>query len=428
MENTLAALRARTAILTNFAWAVAGNVTSSGCQWLIVVLLARIGTPDIVGQYTLALAVVSPVFLFASLNLRNIQSTDVVEPRPVATYLSIRLLTASVALALSLALAWWGYQSEGVRLTILAVALAKVVDAVVETIYGQLQQEERIEPISRSMMARSLLGLAVFGAVAAVTQSAPWAAVSLCLTSMAVLLAYDLWALRHPGESTGALLGRIRPHLAGLLRASLPILRVATPSGALLVLVSLNANLPRYFLAHYYSETEVGLLSAMFYLTVAANTTVMALGQSGSSRLARSYSARNGRGFLRMSLALLGLAGMLGAALTLAARFWGEPLLGAIYGPAYARHTDAFFWLMVGGSLSYVASACGYIMSSARYFLPQLPMLAATTLAMTAALWVLVPAGGLVGAAIAQAIGYLVQAILSLGLVVPLWLRLRGER
>jgi len=39
----------------NFSWTFVGNVIYSGCQWCMLVVLAKLGNPTIVGQYGLAL-------------------------------------------------------------------------------------------------------------------------------------------------------------------------------------------------------------------------------------------------------------------------------------------------------------------------------------------------------------------------------------
>src|SRR2546429_8143700 len=82
----------------NFSYAVVGNVTYASCQWGILVALAKLGTVEMVGQYAYALAITTPVFLFANLQLNALQLTDDASSYTFSDYLSIRLFTCVVAL------------------------------------------------------------------------------------------------------------------------------------------------------------------------------------------------------------------------------------------------------------------------------------------------------------------------------------------
>src|ERR1700730_18006925 len=75
----------------NFAWTTIGNVVYSACQWAIVCLLAKLGSPEMVGQYALGLAVTTPVLMLGQLNLRAVLATDVGERHTVRDYCGLRL-------------------------------------------------------------------------------------------------------------------------------------------------------------------------------------------------------------------------------------------------------------------------------------------------------------------------------------------------
>src|SRR5450759_4705386 len=60
----------------NFGWTVAGNVIYAGCQWGVLIVIAKSGTPAMVGQFALALAVTAPIMILANQGLRALQATD----------------------------------------------------------------------------------------------------------------------------------------------------------------------------------------------------------------------------------------------------------------------------------------------------------------------------------------------------------------
>ena len=83
----------------NAAWTLAGNLSFGGCQWGILIVLAKVGSADMMGQYILGVAVTSPIIMFASLQLRAVQSTDVRGEYLCGHYVGLRLVTAAVAVA-----------------------------------------------------------------------------------------------------------------------------------------------------------------------------------------------------------------------------------------------------------------------------------------------------------------------------------------
>jgi hypothetical protein len=56
-EAALAAPTGGLSLRKNFSWTFVGNVVYAACQWGILVALAKLGTPEMVGQFTLGLAV-----------------------------------------------------------------------------------------------------------------------------------------------------------------------------------------------------------------------------------------------------------------------------------------------------------------------------------------------------------------------------------
>ena len=136
----------------NLAWMMIGNVVQAGAQWGIVVVLARLGDADSVGGYALALAIVSPVFLFFNMHLRALLATDVSLNTSVGTYFSLRLATASAATVLLLAAACFRGPEQG--LVLAGLALAKAFEAISELLYGELQRTGQMDRIGKSMIVR----------------------------------------------------------------------------------------------------------------------------------------------------------------------------------------------------------------------------------------------------------------------------------
>lgn len=396
----------------NFSWTLIGNLVYAASQWGMLVAIARLGTPAMVGEFSLGLALTSPIILFSNLQLRNIQANDAVGQFAFKDYFILRLITTVAALSAVVGLVATGSYA-GSSATILIVALAKSFESVSDVYYGLFQQHERMDAVSQSLMLRGLLSLAALSAGLYVTASLVWGIVAMTLCWAAVLLLFDIpYGVR--------VLKQLRPAVfthTGTV-TSLPkrlskLALLATPLGITMLLISLNTNVPRYFLEHFQSTYTLGIFSALAYVMVAGKTVVTALGQAAGPRLAKHHAAGEYKAFRSLAAKLIATGALLGfggVAVTLIA---GRPLLRLLYGAEYSRHNEVFVLLMVATGLVFVASFMGYIMTAARYFKVQAPLFAAVLLASCLACWGLIPGYGLTGAALASVISAATHLLLS---------------
>ena len=413
----------------NFSWTFVGNGVYQACQWGMLVVLAKLTSPEAVGQFALGLAVCAPVVMLTNLHLRAVQATDARGEYEFADYLGLRLLMTGLALAVIAGVALVAYSSV-MTLVILAVGLAKSFQALSDVFYGLLQQHERMDRIAKSMMIKGPLSLAALGATVYLTRSVLWGVLALAGVWALVLLIYDIGsgALILRASDADPKLNRLqvlRPRWVWEILLRLAWL--ALPLGLVMMLISLNANIPRYFIEHYLGERELGIFAAMAYLIVAGSMVVGALGQSATPRLAKYYAAGNGMAFRNLVMKMVGIGMLLGAVGVLIAAVAGRELLTLLYTPEYAQESGVFFWLMVAGGIAYVSSFLGYTMTAARYFKVQLPLFTLVAGTTTAACLWLVPQWGLVGAAWALIMAAVVQAAGSAAVVLCALHRIRNQ-
>jgi O-antigen/teichoic acid export membrane protein len=380
----------------------------------MLVVLAKLGTVEMTGQFALGLAVGAPVFLLTNLSLRSILATDVGSQHRFGDYLALRLLTVGLGLAVVVALVAVSGYREQTRLVCVLVAAAKAVEAVSDVLHGLMQRHERMDLLAGSVILRGALSLAALAGGLLLTGSLPWALVFLAAAWALVLLAYDV------PQGARVLPGALRPRwhardLGALTWLSLPL-------GLTAMLISLGATIPRYFVERYRGEDELGIFVAMVSLVVVGGTAVNAIGQSVSPRLAGEYAAGEHARARRLLAGLVALGLLLGGAGAAVAVMWGGEILAWLYRPEYARHAPVLVWIMAAAAASYAASFLGHAMTAARLLRVQLPLFAAVAGVALVASAVLVPGGGVRGAA--QAI--LAAAVVQLALSGAVMARARG--
>ncbi|MEG4941306.1 oligosaccharide flippase family protein [Microcoleus sp. F4-D5] len=416
----------------NFSWTFTGNLVYAASQWGMLVLLAKLGSPEMVGQFTLGLAVTAPVVMFTNLQLRAIQATDAKRDYVFSDYLGLRLIGTGLALLIIAGITLKaGYRWE-TSLVILAIALAKAFESISDVFYGLIQQHERMDRIAIALMIKGPLSLLLLGIGVSLTGSVVGGAIGLAVAWGLVLFGWDLGNGRlilknssHGREGPDLLVADaepansenpLYPRWDGKILGKLVWL--ALPLGFVMMLISLNTNIPRYFIERYLGERELGIFAAMSYLMVVGQMVVSALAESASPRLAKYYAAGNSTAFRTLLLKLVGVGLMLGAGGVFVAVVAGKPILTLLYKPEYADRADLFLWLMVAAGIWYVSAFLGYGITAARYFRVQMPLFVLVTgSSAIACLW-LIPIMGLRGAAIALIVTAIVQAVFSFAVIV----------
>lgn len=398
----------------NFSWTLIGTGLYAFCQWGTLVVLAKLCSTLMVGQFALALAITAPVFVFAGLNLRTVQVTDARKDFQFGDYLGLRLLSVSAALTFVFAIEIVSGHNAHLLFVVVMTAAAKALDLIGDTIFGLQQQHERMDRIAMSQMIRGVLQILVVGAAAYTTRNVLWAVTGQAAVSLVVLFTYDLrnagrlrqfpWPTRNPAQYPA--LVRLATLQFGTWCNIRTLIRVSFPLGLVAILGSLMVNMPRYFIESAAGTAKLAVYSAMGYVMVVGGLATSSLCQAVAARLARYYveNLRQFRGLLLQLVAIAAANGVIGV---LAAVLWGRQFLTIVYRPEYAMYPSVFVWMMAAAGVSYVASVIGFGLSAARKFDVQLPVIACATLVTAAACVPLVPRYGLQGAAWALLAGIL---------------------
>ncbi|MEZ4869483.1 MAG: hypothetical protein R3C14_49625 [Caldilineaceae bacterium] len=397
----------------NFSWTFAGNVVYAASQWGILIVLSKLGTPEIVGQFALALAVTAPIFMFANLKLRSVQATDALDEYLFGEYLGLRLLTTVIGFGIvGVVSILAGYDLYVIAL-ILLIGLAKSVESVSDICYGLFQKVERMDQTARSLIWRGTVALVVMALLLFWTGNILYGAAGLVLVWFTVFWLHDIPQSRlilGGGIQQGMLRGLSRHKLLQLAWLALPL-------GVTMFLVSLNTNIPRYFAEASLGSAALGVYAAIAYIQAAGSTFVEALGASINARMAHYYAAQNRGAYFKLLMRLVGISSLLALGGITAAALFGKPLLTLLYRAEYADQT-LFLLLMIAAGMSYIASALNHAMTAARRYRVQVPIFGAVTLSVVAVCAWAVPRYGLYGAAAAQGVGMSVQVLASLLVVV----------
>jgi O-antigen/teichoic acid export membrane protein len=380
----------------NFSWTLVGNIFYSACQWGMLILLAKLGTPEMVGVFTLALAVTAPLFMFSNLQLRVVQATDAQAEFTFNDYLGLRLVASLFALiSLILIVLVLPYESL-TKFAILTIGMAKALESISDVCYGLMQQQERMDFISISLIIKGALSLLLLTIGLVVTKQVLGGAVGLAIAWAMVLLGYDLRVTRRllkRGE--GQNLQKL--FWAWKWSTQQQLIKLTLPLGFVMLLISLNANIPRYFIEHYLDSRELGIFAAIAYLMLVGSIIQGALAQAASPRLAKYYADGRRKAFASLLFNLMGLGVLIGAIGVVISWLFGKQILALLYKAEYSQYSTLLVWLMVAAALEYITSFLGTGITAARYFRVQVPLFATSAVMMAIACFILIPIQGLAG-------------------------------
>ena len=314
----------------NFAWTFLGNALVAVFQLLLMALLLREAGDATTGQYILALAISAPVFMFAGLDLRTLQATDSNGEVRFVEYLSLRLISGSIALALVPAIAIaWGYRADTLAV-IAGVGLGRFFLLISDTFNGLMQQSERMDRVAHSIVLKGILSAIVLGATFLASGSLVAAVFAEAAIRLLVLVLYDLplgcQLVREQGAETISLASLRTVDALRLRKLTLRSLPLAFK----VMLVSLDTHVTRYFVTGMASLSAVGVFGPIASGAGSASMVGKALNQSVSAKLGRLATAGEPRPFVqfvrRVQLLYL-ILGIAGVGFTMLA---GGPLLAIV--------------------------------------------------------------------------------------------------
>jgi O-antigen/teichoic acid export membrane protein len=376
-------------------------------QWVLLVILAKLGGPEVVGRYTLGLAVTAPIMLFFNLQLRALLASDVQGTFPFSAYAFLRLLTSLGALLLICGIAFGLKFTQEQAIVISLVGLAKTTESGSDIVYGVMQKNERMDLIGMSKSMRGALSAGVVGVILYGTGSLIAGVIALNLVWLVVFILVDC---RHLGKFVAVPLNQLtwsNLTSATLATRTFKLCKLALPLGIVSMLMSYNSSLPRYFMDAYHGETALGYFSAIAYFTVACTIVPEAFGQATLPRLAK-YDLESSREFWHLLGKLILMATLIGVTGLLCAMLIGSEILSLVYQPEFGEFSAILAMVMILGTTESICSVLGVGLTASRMLTPQVTILSVVVMVTAFSGWWLVPNHAMEGAVIAAICGMVV--------------------
>lgn len=389
-------------LLRKAKWLVGGNFIFAFSQWVILIFFARMTNQENLGQYALALAIVTPIFAVGNLQLRPLYILDVnSEQKYIYTHFYyLRLICSFIALACCLVLGLFFNVSI---LVLLLVGLLKFFESYSDIIYAYYNAHDQTQLISKSLFLKGTLSVLVV-AVGLYLFDFYTALILFLVVYIVVWLFIDNLYIQKTQEIKK-------------MNLDFGIMKSAIPMGISLGIVTLQSNIPRLFLDQYASIEAVGIFTVLSYFIIVGSIFINSICQYLSPRLTHAWNHNRAYFKKLLSMALL-VAGGLGLIAIFLSYFMGEFVLNLVYGAEYVAYTDAFVLTMVAGFILYLATVLGYTLTAIGFIKQQVYLFSIVLIFSVLVSYLCIPEYGIIGGIYTLMVSYLVQCVLSLLVVL----------
>jgi O-antigen/teichoic acid export membrane protein len=393
---------------TNLLWAFAGNATASLCTWVLLMLLTKMASAQVVGVYAVAQAVALPIWMLLSLKLPLAQVTDARNEFDFGHYYALSLIMAILIPLVTFTVAFCSYPVHIAVITTL-VGAGYALMILCDIFLAVMQKAERMDKMAASRIIQGVLSVLLFGGLFLATRNLVSSIVGLITARLLVLYFYNMPV----GKK---LLHERAPLSGGSSRVCSPhwhtdklvkLTRKAIPLGITAWLGTLFTSIPRLALARFWSTEHVGYFAALSSLLVALNIGMGALSQSTSPRLAKYYFT-NRSSYKRLLAKVTGVALVLGLTAIAASVLCGKAILTILFTREYAQHDSVFIQTMVAGAILLLFASMNCGLTATRRFTVQVPVYTLSAVACAISAILLIPRYGMMGAAWSLTICYTV--------------------
>lgn len=414
----------RLSLKRNILWTGIGTAVYYVAQYALMSLVAKLTNSASVGQFSLGLAVTTPIIVFSQMQFRSLQVTDVKSEFSFPDYFWTRVYGTALALLIIVFMGLVGDYAPDTRAVILLLGVAKGFESLSDLTYGTLQSGDRMDYVAISQSIKSVLTILLFGGALLVTQQLLPAVILLGGVWALVFFGFDLPFARKVSGTQRLFVFPSRDKIHQLVVLSLPLAVAATMNAYLL-------NLPRYDLKPF-GEKSVGHFSAVASLVSMVTLITGTVSQATQARVATYYQTGDYRAFFRLAgkTALLHFGTCL--ALTLGVLIGGEKLVGAMFTAEYRPYTPVLLLMCAGMTINSLNAVGSITLTAGRKFRHQFVYTVALLVLCLPLYQTLIARHGVIGAGWAEfgkfVIGGILMNLVAFPFMRDLWRKCRTPK
>jgi len=345
-----------------FAWHLFGNGGYTLSLFVVLIVIAKHGGPELVGIYGLALALVAPIYLFFNFQLRQLLATSGNQSSANVSdhsYLATRVACAAFALIISLLpayLIWPEFLS-----VVVLVSISKFIESLSDICYGNMQKRNRSGRVGISQGTHGVANVVAFLCGMYLLDFSLTASLAmLCFIRSIILVAVDLPAF------SPHIITDFRKQKLEEIFVPFSVLVHGLRLGLVSLLFALMEYLPIWFLGYFASPYLLGIYSTFVYLQRPGSMITLTVGQALASQLGELWSDHNLVRFRRIALVSTVFVLTIGAVIFLIFYLYGAWIVRFLFSEAYVEHLSVALLLLFSMIFGFAAINLMNVASAAR--------------------------------------------------------------
>lgn len=386
----------------NSIWNISGSLFYAVTQWGLLIAIAKFGNPEMVGVFTLGLALAAPIMLFFNLNLRIALVTDNKNEYKFSQYWTSRLISSGAFIVIISIIITFYSNDIYVILVCFFIGLSKLFESLSDIMFGVMQKNKRMDIIAKSQIIKGVCSVIAFIITMKLTESLLLSTISMSLIWFLVLIIFDY---NNTKEFEDVSINFNKKQQFLLFKSALPL-------GIAQMVASLNANIPRYTIEYSNGIKELGVYAAIIYIIVAGNNLVIALSNTLLPVLSSSYNDAKIKRFIKIQFSAIFLTVIIGIIGLIIVYFFGSKILYIVYGSEFSGYSKEFFFITLVGVVMYISKFIETGLSATRMFRVQPYINLITLVVVIIGSFYFVPIYGIIGASYALLIAESLQLII----------------
>lgn len=259
---------------------LAGNLLSAIYFWVVTSILARQFGIALLGQYTLALSIITPFFCFIYFGFRTLLVTDVNVKYDASRLFKIKHLLSLIFITFLIVFYNIFYSKEISKDIFYLLLLFKILDTYYDFFIGMNYRNDNARKHGSTLLIRSILFIILFIIGSFILESYRISFVLVIISSSVLLYIFDIRYSKINFKFNKVLLEK--NETKELFKRSFPIVASAFV-GSVLV------NVPNYYIAYFYDSKQVGFYSIFYAFNTLINIVLISLGQIYLRKISQYY-------------------------------------------------------------------------------------------------------------------------------------------
>ena len=322
-----------------FMWNMAGSLCNSLSSMLLLIIVNRISGESRGGFFALAYSTAQLLFSVGGFEIRPVQSTDIKNKFTFNQYFTSRMLNCIIMLICMIGYIVVNGYTGVEALTVFWILGYRMVEAVADVYSGLFQQRERIDISGKEMLMRSGISTITFTIILWLTDNLLYAAMTLTLTSLVIMLFYDLHMKKY-FEPTPV-------HLEW--RGILGIYNACWPLFVSSFIMNYLNNAPKYAIDSLLSDEMqacYGFIAMPVFVIGLLNNFIFS---PMIARMSMMWKERQNKDFFRLFWIQILIIGIITIVCEAGAFVLGVPVLSMLYNTDLAPYKTELLVLLLGG-------------------------------------------------------------------------------